>query len=124
MWLRHDRDRNRLKRRGIEVSIEDDDDPAGPGSLRSRLAADDNPFEDAARAEQSRLIQEALEELPPVMRQCLLLRCDQELSYREIASMLQISVSQVKTNLSRGKRRLEEILKHHRVEARSPEGVP
>ncbi len=124
VWLRHQRDRHRLKRRGIEIPIDGGDEPEGRASVGSRLATDDCPFEDAARAEESRLVYEALVQLPEIMRQCLLLRLDQELKYREIASVLQITVSQVKTNLSRGRVRLQKILDHRRAQARSPEGVP
>ncbi len=118
VWQRQMRDRDRLKRRGIEVSIDEGDDPEAPSSLKSQLAADDCPFEDAARAEQSRLMHEALEELPTNMRRCMLLRLDQDLEYRQIADVLQIDIGQVKSQLSRGKGRLQKILQDHRAEAR------
>ncbi len=118
VWRRRNRDHNRLKRQGVEISIDGDDDPDAPGSLRARLTAADCPFEDAARAEKSRMMGEALQELPPIMRQCVLLWYKQELKYREIASVLQITMEQVKTNLSRGKRRLRESLQHRRADAR------
>ena len=124
VWLHRVRDRNRLKRRGIEVSIDGEEDTEARDPLKSRLAADDCPFEDASRAEQSRLVVRALGQLPESMRQCLWLWFDQELQYREIASVLQITISQVKTNLARGKGRLQKILKDHRTEVRPREGLP
>lgn len=118
VWLQELRDRDRQKRRGIEISIEGEDDPTARAAMSSLLAAADCPFEDAARAEESRLMRKALQELPAIMRQCVLLWADQELKYREIAKVLQITVSQVKTNLSRARGRLRRIVEHRRAKAR------
>ena len=48
--------------------------------------------------------------LPPQMRRAITLRVDQDLKYREIASLLQISVETVKAHLFSARKRLREEL--------------
>jgi RNA polymerase sigma-70 factor (ECF subfamily) len=72
--------------------------PVEPASLESALAR-----------ERSQLFSKALEGLPPTMRRCVVLRVHQELKYREIAQVLNISIGAVKANLYDARARL----KHH-----------
>jgi RNA polymerase sigma-70 factor (ECF subfamily) len=82
-----------------------DELPARPGSS---FAA--SPLDRAIRNERSRMLREAFEELPPRMRRCVQLRIDGGLKYREIASILSVSVDTVKTQLHQARRRLKDEL--------------
>ena len=71
---------------------------------------DADPETLATLNEQRRLVDEALEELPPRMRQCFLLRYRQGRKYREIAEVMQISIQSVRSQLANAKTRLREKL--------------
>ena len=123
VWLHRLRDRGRQKRQGFEVSIEAEGDARGSASVETSLVAKESPFEAAVRAEQVRLIRDGLTKLPAIMRQCTLLRIEQQMQYSEIARVLQITVSQVKTNLSRARSRLKDQFRDHRMEVGLPESA-
>jgi len=55
-------------------------------------------------------LRSAVEQLPEQMRKCLTLRIDQELKYREIATVLRLSPETVKVHLMRARQRLREEL--------------
>jgi RNA polymerase sigma-70 factor (ECF subfamily) len=52
----------------------------------------------------------ALQDLPEQMRRCFILRFDQQLRYREIAAVMQISIQTVKSHLHQARERLKAIL--------------
>lgn len=54
--------------------------------------------------EQNSKVVEALQELQPVFQQLLLMKYDMDLSYKEIASILAVSESHVKTYLQRARK--------------------
>jgi RNA polymerase sigma-70 factor (ECF subfamily) len=56
-------------------------------------------------------IQEALLKLPDVFREAVILRDIQELSYEEIAAIVEMPIGTVKSRISRGRLQLKEILK-------------
>lgn len=102
------RSRGRDKRAGVEVPLEvwmtqepraDSAEAIPPQALSQSLAA-----------ERSRLLRTALGELTEEQRSCLILRIDQDLSYREIADVLQISIDAVKVRLHAAKKKLRERL--------------
>ncbi len=62
------------------------------------------------------MIQEALMELNEVYREAVVLRDIQELSYEEIAEMLNLTVGTVKSRINRGRARLKELLQELRDE--------
>ncbi len=76
-------------------------------SLQSTLPRADDILE---RQEQSLLVHQAIETLPPRMRRCLLLRMQYEMNYRDIANTLKISIETVKVNLFQARKRLKEAL--------------
>ncbi len=57
-------------------------------------------------SEKTKVLRGALVALPPQMRQCLLLRLDGDLKYREIADVLSISIDTVKSHLFQARQRL------------------
>ena len=71
---------------------------------------DAEPLRRLLSKEQALTVMTALDDLPPQMGQCVLLRFSQELSYREIASILHLSVGTVKAQLHRGRRRLRQAM--------------
>lgn len=70
---------------------------------------DDDPATLAIQNERRRLIIERLEELPPRMRQCFVLRFGHGWKYREIADVMQISLQSVRSQLHLAKTRLREL---------------
>ena len=124
VWCHRLRDGNRQKRRGYEIPLEGDGRDNQPAPISEQLASDDSPFESAARAEEVQLVRDALERLSPAMRDCTLLRMDQQMRYREIAHVLQLTESQVKTNLSRARSKLRDLFQASQVEIGLPESVP
>lgn len=96
------------KRRGEEVSIDgEDEDEAAQISLVSPEPA---PAEAALRRERSRMLREAMDKLPEQMRRCMVLRVEQDLTYREVAVVLRLSPETVKAHLFQARRRLQETL--------------
>lgn len=98
------RRRHREKRSAPEISIDTSRDaeasPPEPASL------DAPPDRAVYTRERREALTRAMEGLPPQMRQVLSLRVDQDLKYREIAAVLQISVETVKAHLFQARQRL------------------
>ncbi len=59
----------------------------------------------------NKMIQEALLKLPEVYREMIILRDIQEMSYEEIAEMMDISIGTVKSRINRGRAQLQELLR-------------
>lgn len=97
----------RRKRAGLEYL--DDYEPAE----RARLTDDEEvtPGEALEIAEDRRLVQQVLGTLPPDYRAIMTLRHFQQLAYEEIADVLQLSLSQVKTRLFRARRMFKDRFK-------------
>ena len=60
--------------------------------------------------ERAEMLRNALAELPLELREVLVLRELQELSYREIASIAQVPMGTVMSRLSRARKRLQQVL--------------
>jgi RNA polymerase sigma-70 factor (ECF subfamily) len=68
-----------------------------------------------AGREASELLQAALQQLSPEIRETVILRDLQELEYREIAQVLNVPEGTVKSRLNRGRAELARILRRHKV---------
>src|SRR3984957_7615011 len=93
----------RKKRNCSEISIDDNDGGVGnsvPWEPRSPL---DDPEIHYVRGERHKLLRKAIHQLPPAYREVIHLRQAKEHSVREIAQSLGITVSAVKSRLSRAK---------------------
>ena len=93
------------KRRAILLSI-DEPLPPHPALMSDRTAG---PESQAVQGEQEVLVQQLLQELPDDYRQAVVLRYWYELSYEEIAEMMETSVSAIKSRLFRARKQLAEI---------------
>lgn len=83
---------------------------ASPDALR--IEAEHESLESGfLRDERNRLIQEAIDRLPPQCRAAFSLRVFHEYSYKEVASRLGISVKTVEKHISRGMRETNRYLK-------------
>ena len=99
------RSRGSEKRNKLEVSIEED----GNRSLTERIAcrAAEDPMRRLLAREKLEALSKAIDELPPQMRKCMLLRFGQDLRYKEIANVLKISVETVKAQLHQARKKLD-----------------
>ena len=99
-WLR--------QHRSAHLEVPYDDAVAGDEADGEPYSADReaNPETILAAAEERRLFDAALEQLPTEFREAVILRDVEELSYREIASVAAIPIGTVMSRLSRGRRML------------------
>lgn len=93
------------KRRALLLSI---DEPLPPHpALQSEGTK--GPEAQMMNSEQQEMVQTLLAELPPDYRQAVVLRYWNELSYEEIAEIMETTVSAIKSRLFRARRQLAEI---------------
>jgi RNA polymerase sigma-70 factor (ECF subfamily) len=104
-WFRH---------KAQETSIEPvESDGAGGGEGAMQLALTDHadsPFDTVAHREVQRSVDDALRKVPEPYRTTLVLRDLEEMSYEEIAEVLEISLGTVKSRLTRGREALRQRL--------------
>jgi RNA polymerase sigma-70 factor (ECF subfamily) len=86
----------------LEVSLENED-PDQPGTLQCAADPGRSPFEQAMDSETRVLVERALTRINPVFRTAVVLRDIQNLSYEEIAEILQVSLGTVKSRILRGR---------------------
>jgi RNA polymerase sigma-70 factor (ECF subfamily) len=72
-----------------------------------------NPEEVLLAHERTRVLQEALESLPPGMRRCTELRLFADLKYQEIANITGIGLNSVRSQLFEARQRLKPVLDHY-----------
>lgn len=100
-----------------EMAVEESSD--GGDSLKSAADPGRSPFEQALERENRTLIEQALDKINPVFRTAVILRDIENLSYEEIADILQVSLGTVKSRILRGRDALrrELTLEHGFAEA-------
>lgn len=81
--------------------------PEGYGEAATKSPS---PLEGVLDAEAQQVLEEAVEALSPEQRAVFVLRVNEELSYREIAEALDLSVGTVMSRLSRARERLRAAL--------------
>ena len=103
----HNQRRWFFRHRSREVGLEDERDAA-----RNREVPDSerSPFDYAFDRERHVLIEKALARINPLFREVVVLRDVEELSYEEIADVLEISLGTVKSRIMRGREALREEL--------------
>jgi len=109
-WFRH---------KAQETSIEpvESDGMAGGDSFMQNSAMQnaltdrsDSPFDNVAHREVQKRVDEELRQMPEPYRTTLILRDLEDMSYEEIAEVLQISLGTVKSRLTRGRQALKRRL--------------
>lgn len=93
------------KRRALLLSL-DQPLPPHPALMSDR---DENPEAQAADSEQEQMVQALLEHLPEDYRQAVVLRYWYDLSYEEIAAIMDTTVSAIKSRLFRARRQLADV---------------
>jgi RNA polymerase sigma-70 factor (ECF subfamily) len=112
VWKNELRRRSAKMREAKEISLDHEIERGTPVAAgRDVQARIDRPLEDLLVREQALLIRRALNELPAQMRRCILMRIDQEMKYREIAAVMQLSVETVKSQISQARKRLRAALR-------------
>jgi RNA polymerase sigma-70 factor (ECF subfamily) len=105
----HNHQRWFSRHRRQEVGLEADEE--GSPSYSQRLHDPSrSPFDCAADREQRALIEQALGGLNPGFREAVVLRDLEELSYEEIADILQVALGTVKSRILRGREALRKDL--------------
>lgn len=100
-WLRNKRPQE------VVISLGSDDDFA-------ELAVDPTtPERNCIDQQTTRQINEAIENLPIVFREVLILRELEELSYKEIANLVGVPMGTIMSRLARGRAMLAKTLKRH-----------
>jgi len=120
--------RNELRRRGagkrdaLEESIEDLVQPEAVGrsdALAALSSKAPDPLDGTLRRERLESLRLELDLLPPQMRRCVYLRLYQDLKYREIAALMNISIETVKAHLHQAQKRLRVAFSHPPDDAES-----
>lgn len=101
-WFRH---------KAKETSMEPLDNTSESGSVRDALIDErDSPFDSAAHEEVRARVEMELRKVPEPYRSTVILRDLEEMSYEEIAEVLDISLGTVKSRLTRGREALRRRL--------------
>jgi RNA polymerase sigma-70 factor (ECF subfamily) len=106
-WFRH-----KAQETSIEPA-ESDSLAEGAMSMQMQVALTDHaesPFDNVAHHEVRRRVEEELRKVPEPYRTTLILRDLEEMSYEEIAEVLEISLGTVKSRLTRGREALKQRL--------------
>jgi RNA polymerase sigma-70 factor, ECF subfamily len=103
----HNQRRWFFRHRSREVGLDDE-----PEQVRTRNVVDSerSPFDCTFDREKHELIESALARINPLFREVVVLRDVEDLSYEEIAEVLQISLGTVKSRILRGREALREEL--------------
>jgi len=109
-WFRH-----KAQETSIEP-VESDGLGSADGSMQNAAMQNaltdrsDSPFENVAHREVQKRVDEELRRMPEPYRTTLILRDLEDMSYEEIAEVLQISLGTVKSRLTRGRQALKQRL--------------
>ena len=114
IWRNHLRNSSTLKKSVREISLssfQESLDDESSKAVRSPLESEESdPLDNVLSNENTRLLFEAIEELPTQMRRCIQLWAMQGMKYREIAETMQISMQTVRSQLSQARQRLRSVV--------------
>lgn len=101
----------------VSVTTEDDDDL----SILDRIpASQPNAQAEMEREERAVLLRRALDRLPPQLKEAVILRDLEELSYEEIEEILKVPAGTVKSRINRGRMELAKSLQRLKSRGFSP----
>lgn len=110
VWCDSIESRRAQKRSATVLSLDAEPEPDSP-PLAARIADDsDDPLTVVLEREKLEKLREALQHLPQQMRRCAQLRVVHDLSYAEIAALMDISVNTVKAHLHQTQKALRSQL--------------
>ncbi len=98
---------NEIRRKKIRRTFSIDDQETG--QLQSQ---EEQPHEQLERAERTRLIRQAIDQLPEKQKKVFVLRYYEELPYEEIAKILKTSVGGLKANYFHAVKKIGKYIKH------------
>jgi RNA polymerase sigma-70 factor (ECF subfamily) len=98
-----------FRHRHNEVGLEDSD-PCGTPHDRNVPDREPSPYDQTLNRERLMLIEEALARINPSFREAVVLRDIEDLSYDEIAEILNINIGTVKSRILRGRDALRQQL--------------
>lgn len=115
VWKNAVRERGAIKRPQVVEAPEPAIDAEGEAAALSALengVPDEapNPEEEVLAGERTRMLQAAIEALPPGMRRCTELRLFADLHYREISDVTGIGLNSVRSQLFEARKRLKPVL--------------
>jgi RNA polymerase sigma-70 factor (ECF subfamily) len=99
---------SRHRRQEIVLGCDSDEPSRSPSGVLADPAG--SPFELAVSEEAERILMSALDQISPNFREAVILRDVQDLSYEDIAEVLQISLGTVKSRILRGREALRQQL--------------
>jgi RNA polymerase sigma-70 factor (ECF subfamily) len=104
-WFRH-------KAKETSIELPDSEQPGmGENAMQAALAdRAESPFDNVAHREVQRRVEQELRKVPEPYRTTLILRDLEEMSYEEIAEVLEVSLGTVKSRLTRGREALRQRL--------------
>ncbi|MGD1071461.1 MAG: sigma-70 family RNA polymerase sigma factor [Bryobacteraceae bacterium] len=105
----HNRRRWLFRHRRGETGIEENFDDA-EGRERPLMDMGETPFDFTMNREAQLLLEEGLAAINPVFRAALVLREVEDMSYEEIAEILEVSLGTVKSRIMRGREALRRYL--------------
>lgn len=108
---------DKMRKKKADYSLDAELDGLDGGDMYARLAAPtETPEEETVRTETRAEVQQAIENLPDNYRAAVILKYLHDMSLQEIADILEVPVSTVKTRVHRGREALRHELKqsfHH-----------
>lgn len=112
---------SRHRKKEIGLDVEEEGSPNWSDVLSDPCRS---PFDEVANHETRALVEQALTEIAPVFRAAVILRDMEELSYDEIADVLDISLGTVKSRILRGRESLRKALTGHLEASPAPRWSP
>jgi RNA polymerase sigma-70 factor, ECF subfamily len=108
---------DRLRSQRVMVSIEEYTDSGAPGCMIGTRATDlSSPFDLVSRCEAQGKLSGLMDRLPVASREALMLRFQEEFSLEEIATLMEVPISTVKSRIYRGIALLRESLEDFKHE--------
>lgn len=107
-----------LRQRSRHEVVPLNEEPISDDEVYIPLADDASPLDEVTHWLLLQLeVQDAMEHLPELQRQVLIMYCEENLSYQEIGEILEVNVGTVKSRLHYAKRALRGLLRPATLEA-------
>ena len=107
----------RTKNQRLTSSLDEErEDGSDLRPMDRLMAGGPSPHEMAAQKELARMVQQALAQVSPELREAVILRDLQDMDYKEIAQVLGIPEGTVKSRISRGRAELARLLERNQRE--------